>query len=242
MRGTNQAACAVLLLVATHGLELTHAQIPTTMRQVQARGLCTAPFAGCVDVVTVPVPTPKHGDALIKVMASSVNPSDRDTVEGGGCAHGCGADISGKIVACPGCKLLRPGDEVWTLGSPAYADYAVVSQARTGLKPTSLGFLPAGTIPEVGLTSWLSLKRTASTFPSPLPVGSPWPPTKYANLTVAITAGSGGTGFVAIEMAKAWGAKHIATSTSGAAGVAFVQSLGATWVNDYVRHEQSRRK
>ena len=30
-----------------------------------------------------------------------------------------------------------------------------------------------------------------------------------------------------------WAAKHILTSTSGAAGFAFVRSLGATWVSDY---------
>ena len=34
-------------------------------------------------------------------------------------------------------------------------------------------------------------------------------------------------------MAKAYGAKHIATSTTGAAGIAFVKSLGATIVTDY---------
>ena len=172
------------------------------------------------------------------MLTSSVNPSDRDTVEGGGCTHGCGADIAGRVVACPGCHRLKVGDNVLTLGSPAYAEYAVVPEDRTGLKPSSLDFLPAGTIPEVGLTSWLSLKRSGSTFPSPLPAGSPWPAVKYPNLTIAITAGSGGTGFIAIEMAKAWGAKHILTSTSGVAGFSFVRSLGATWVSDYVRRHR----
>ena len=157
---------------------------PATMRRVEASGACVAPFAQCVDVVTVPVPTPKHGEALIEVMASSVNPSDRDTVEGGGCANGCGADISGKVVACPGCTRLKVGDAVWALGSPAYADYAVVSESYTGLKPSSLDFLPAGTVPEVGLTSWLSLKRTVAKFPAPLPPGSPWPAAKCPLRTV----------------------------------------------------------
>ena len=112
------------------------------MRKVQAQGACEAPFDQCVHVVTVPVPTPKHGEALIKVMASSVNPSDRDTVEGGGCVHGCGADISGKVVACPGCVRLKQGDDVWGLGNPAFADYIVVPEHSTGLKPGSLDFDP----------------------------------------------------------------------------------------------------
>jgi NADPH:quinone reductase-like Zn-dependent oxidoreductase len=88
----------------------------------------------------------------------------------------------------------------------------------------------AATIPEVGLTSLFSLKRTAAAPGTPLPTGNPW--TK-SNLTVVITAGSGGTGSIGIELAKAWGAAHIATSTSGAAGIAFVKELGATFVTDY---------
>lgn len=48
-----------------------------------------------------------------------------------------------------------------------------------------------------------------------------------------VTAGGGGTGFIGIEMAKAWGAKHIATATTSAAGFEFVKSLGADIVTDY---------
>lgn len=88
----------------------------------------------------------------------------------------------------------------------------------------------AATIPEVGLTSLFSLKRTAAAPGTPLPVGNPW---NKNNLTVVITAGSGGTGSIGIELAKAWGAAHIATATSGAAGIAFVKELGATFVTDY---------
>jgi NADPH:quinone reductase-like Zn-dependent oxidoreductase len=77
----------------------------------------------------------------------------------------------------------------------------------------------------VGLTSLLSLKRTGSLPGTPLPKGSPWASANYTNLTVVVTAGSGGTGFVGLQMAKAWGAKHIATSTTGE-GIAFVKTLG----------------
>lgn len=54
----------------------------------------------------------------------------------------------------------------------------------------------------------------------------------FSNLTVLITAGAGGTGFIGIELAKAWGAKHIATSTTGTDGFKFVKSVGATYVVD----------
>ena len=89
------------------------------MRAVRASGACVAPFTECVQVATEGVPTPRHGEALIRMNASSINPSDVDTVEAGGCARGCGADISGVVVSCAGCTRLREGDQVWGLTSPA---------------------------------------------------------------------------------------------------------------------------
>jgi NADPH2:quinone reductase len=207
------------------------AAVPATMRAVHSTGLrgCISPFS-CVKVEMTETPKPKNGEALIAVNASSVNPSDVDTVEGGGCNKGCGADISGVVVACPGCKTIKVGDEVWTLANPAYADYVVSPESNVGLKPASLPFHAAATIPEVGLTSLFSLKRTGSMPGTPLPKGSPW---KKENLTIVITEGTGGTGFIGIELAKAWGATNIVVATSGDAAIAFAKSLGATMVTDY---------
>ena len=56
-----------------------------------------------------------------------------------------------------------------------------------------------------------------------------------SNITVVVTSGSGGTGSYGIALAKAWGAKHIITATTGAAGTAYVKSLGATMVTDYTK-------
>jgi NADPH:quinone reductase-like Zn-dependent oxidoreductase len=41
------------------------------------------------------------------------------------------------------------------------------------------------------------------------------------------------TGFIGIELAKAYGAANIVTAATGPAGIAFVKSLGATTVVDY---------
>ena len=65
--------------------------LPRTMRQVRATGSCAAPFTNCVTVdAAALVPTTKAGECIIKVHGSSVNPSDVDTVEFGGCTSGCG--------------------------------------------------------------------------------------------------------------------------------------------------------
>lgn len=222
--------CTAVVLALSGGA----AGVPATMRLVKTTSIlgCQAPFTSCVEVSTVATPKPSEGQALIGVKASSVNPSDVDTVEApGGCFKGCGADVSGVVVACPGCKRLKVGDEVWTLAGPAYADYVLGPETGIALKPASLSFAEASTIPEVGLTSLLCLKRTGSPPGSPFPVASPWQDRK--NVSVLITAGSGGTGFMGIELAKAYGADHILTSATGADGIAFVKSLGATFVVDY---------
>ena len=76
----------------------------------------------------------------------------------------------------------------------------------------------AGTIPGVGLSSLFALKKT----------GAPW---SKSNLTVVVTSGAGGTGFVGIQLAKAYGAAHVVTATSSD-NIAFVKSLGADTVVD----------
>jgi len=103
----------LLLAVGSASAQLNDTTLPINMRQVFARGQCVAPFTECVGLATVNVPVPRHGEVLVQMMGSSVNPSDRDTVEGGGCLHGCGHDLSGVVVACPGCKRIKVGDHVW---------------------------------------------------------------------------------------------------------------------------------
>jgi len=223
---------ALQLCVMTAGIFASGAEVPTTMRALRAKGACGTPFS-CVKLETVPTPEPKSGEVLIRVKGTSVNPSDVDTIEMGGCALGCGADVVGAVVACPGCTRLKVGDSVWTLAKGAYAEYVVAQEAMTTHVPASLDARVAATIPEVGITSYMSLKRTGSLPGTPLPTGSPWASGNFSNLTVLVTAGAGGTGFIGIELAKAWGAKHIATQTTGAEGEEFVRSLGATFVTDY---------
>ena len=206
---------------------------PTTMRRVAAGLGCKKPFNnGCVKVSSVATPSAKTGQALVAVEGTSVNPSDVDAVEMGGCLFGCGNDVAGTVLACPGCTRLKAGDKVWGFASPSYADYVTGPEKQLGLRPQSLAAAVAGTVPEVGLTSLFSLKRTASLPNTPMPAGTPWG-ARGDNVTVVITAGSGGTGYIGIEIAKAYGAAHIATAASGANEIAFVKSLGATHVVDY---------
>lgn len=100
------------------------------------------------------------------------------------------------------------------------AEYALLSEAQVGLKPVSLKGAVAGTIPLVGLTALELLQKT----------GAPW---HKANLTVVVTSGSGGTGFMGVQLAKAFGAAYVATAAGNAESIAFVKSIGADLVIDY---------
>jgi len=89
-------------------------------------------------------------------------------------------------------------------------------------KPKSLNFTDAGTIPGVGNTAVDIFKR----------LGAPWQPSD--NITVVVTAGQGGTGFIAVQVAKLFGAR-VATAATGP-GLDLMKSLGVDFVVDY--HKQ----
>jgi len=125
------------------------------------------------------------------------------------------------------CSHLTVGSEVWSfVDGGAYAEYVVATCKATGLRPaaSALSAVDAGTMPCVAVTSLECLKAT----------GAPW--ANRTNVSVAITSGQGGTGFIGIQLAKALSASHIITAASGD-GIAFVKSLGAETVIDYAQQE-----
>jgi len=201
-----------------------------TMQGVQAKGPlgCTGPSWSCISVQTVEVPSIRPSSVVIKVGASSVNPSNVDLVEFPHATGLIGTDVSGTVVDVAtesDCAHLTVGSEVWTsVNSGAYAEFVVASCKATGLRPTSLSAIDAGTMPCVGVTSLECLRST----------GAPW--SNRTNVTVAITSGQGGTGFIGIQLAKALSAAHVVTAASGD-GIAFVKSQGADWVIDYTKQE-----
>jgi len=194
--------------------------------------ICQTPFA-CIQTHTVAVPKPAQGQVLVQVGGSSVNPCDVDYVEFGfGCPGGkgtLGMDVAGTVVAVgEGVSRLKVGDEVWADGggvagvTGTMAQYALLSEEQTGLKPASMNMTEAGTIPLAGLTALECLQKT----------GAPW--TGRQNVTVVITSGSAGTGFIALQLAKhVYGASTVVTATTGAANTAFVKQMGADVVVDY---------
>jgi NADPH:quinone reductase-like Zn-dependent oxidoreductase len=132
-----------------------------------------------------------------------------------------GHDLAGTIIrAGSNARRFKPGDAVYArvrdgrIGS--FAQSITVDEADVALKPMNLSMEEAASIPLVGLTAWQALVEKAG-----LKKGQ----------KILIHAGSGGVGTFAIQLAKHLGAS-VATTTS-AANVALVQSLGADVVIDY---------
>jgi NADPH:quinone reductase-like Zn-dependent oxidoreductase len=213
---------------------------PTTMTAVRASGSAGPADFSKVSVVTnLAVPKPGLGEILIQVNSSSVNPVDWKLIEKGQgfdaiihYPHTLGFDVAGTVVQCDKCKRLKVGDEVWAdLGMieplnggelGGYAQYAVAKESQTGLKPSGMSMAEAASLPLVGMTSYQVLKKT----------GAPWKISAGSNFTVLITSGSGGTGFVGIQMAKAFGATFVVTATSKE-NIDFCKAQGADLVIDY---------
>ncbi len=175
----------------------------------------------------VPRPEPKAGEVLVRIHAAGVNPVDWKVRAGklgkmkSRLPMILGGEISGVVESCGAdVKSFQPGDEVWSLLSlmrwGGYAEYAAVPEGELAHKPRSIDHVHAAGVPLAALTAWQALVDTAK-----LEKGQ----------TVLIHAGAGGVGHFAIQIAKARGAKVIATASEN--HLAFLKELGADLAIDY---------
>jgi len=215
-------------------LEYSHNNNNGMMKAVVANAVASkvGDFSN-VFIKDIPIPTPRAGEVLIKVAASSVNPVDWKILTGGlplKFPHTLGFDVSGTIVKCSHCQRLKVDDVVWAdLGKTwifrggelgAYAQYAIADEEQVSLKPNGIDIYSAGTLPLVSLTSFQALRMTGIFQRN------------KGNLTVVVTSGAGGTGFTGIQLAKAAGATRIVTAASPG-NVKYLESIGATEVVNY---------
>lgn len=178
----------------------------------------------------VPRPEPKDDEVLIRVIAASVNPVDVAIREGylaeiigRPFPLVLGMDAAG-IVEKTGAKItkFKPGDSVYAFftlaGEGGYAEYVIAKEGEIARKPKAISYAQAAAVPAAGSTAWLALVETAKLSPGQ---------------TVLIHGGSGGVGHLAIQIAKARGAKVIATASS--ANQEFLKQMGADQAIDYTK-------
>lgn len=183
------------------------------------------------ELCDVPKPVPHAGQVLVRVHATSINPLDYQVRRGD--YSGLvplpaitGHDVSGVVEEIgPGVTTFAPGDEVWYTpqifeGPGSYAEYHVAHESIIGKKPSSLSHLEAASLSLVGGTAWEALVVRGA-----LKVGE----------SILVHGGAGGVGHVAIQLAKAMGAKVFTTVRE--ANAEFARSMGADVIIDYEKED-----
>ncbi len=132
-----------------------------------------------------------------------------------------GTEIAG-VVEAVGSDVTRfeAGDEVFGIGSGAFAEFARAPESKLAPKPANLSFEQAAVVAVSGTTALQGLRDHGHV---------------EAGHKVLITGASGGVGTFAVQLAKAFGAE--VTAVCSTAKVELVRSLGADHVIDYSRDD-----
>ncbi|MBK7374826.1 MAG: NADP-dependent oxidoreductase [Chitinophagaceae bacterium] len=183
-------------------------------------------------LTTMAEPVVKENDVLVQIHSAGVNLLDSKIRDGEfkiflpyKTPFVLGHDVAG-VVTKIGSRVskFKVGDEVYSRPADfrigTFAEFISVNEKDVAMKPKNISMEEAASIPLVGLTVWQALFEKAN-----LKKGQ----------KVFIQAGSGGVGTFAIQFAKHLGAT-VATTTS-AANIALVKSLGADVVIDYKKDD-----
>ncbi|TJZ50134.1 NAD(P)H-quinone oxidoreductase [Streptomyces piniterrae] len=172
----------------------------------------------------VPDPEPAEGEVLIEVVASAVNRADLLQRQGfydppPGSSPYPGLECSGRIAALgPGVHGWAVGDEVCALlAGGGYAEKVAVPAGQVLPLPTGLDLVSAAALPEVACTVWSNVFMIAHLRPGE---------------TLLVHGGSSGIGTMAIQLAKAVGAR-VAVTAGGPEKLARCAELGADVLIDY---------
>ncbi|MFN3869356.1 MAG: NAD(P)H-quinone oxidoreductase [Hyphomicrobiaceae bacterium] len=170
------------------------------------------------------VPQPAAGQVLIRVEAAGVNRPDVLQRQGSypapkGHSEIPGLEVAGRVAATgPGTSRFQIGDAVMALvNGGGYAEYCVADEAATLAVPAGLSMIEAAAVPETFFTVWHNVFERGG-----LQSGE-W---------FMIHGGTSGIGVTAIQLAKAFGAKVIATA-GGADKCQACRDLGADRSIDY---------
>lgn len=183
-----------------------------------------------LSVRTVPRPSPRPGQVLVRVHASSVNPIDvkirsgaMRLISGRRFPKRIGSDFAGEVVELGGKVTgVMVGDHVWGILSDvsgrtgAACEYILAEPQAISAAPRGTDLVAAAALPSVGVTALQALRDTLRL---------------RSGQRLLVVGASGGVGSTAIQLAHAWGT-HV-TAIAGAANAPFCRELGADVVLDY---------
>jgi NADPH2:quinone reductase len=171
-----------------------------------------------------PLPAPQPDEVLIRVLAAGVNRPDVAQRTGAyppppGASPILGLECAGEVVATGAAVTrYRPGDRVCALtNGGAYAEYCTAPEAQTLPWPAGTDAIRAAALPETYFTVWANLFGHGRLA---------------AGETVLVHGGTSGIGVTAIQLAKAFSARVVATAGSAEKCAACLR-LGADAAIDY---------
>lgn len=185
----------------------------------------------------LPQPEPTGSQVLVKMAAVSVNPIDTYIRNGANYwelpkPYIIGCDIAGTVQAIgPQARRFKTGDRVWgsnqgLMGRQGtFAEFCAIDEQWLYPTPQGVGDEVVAAAALVGITAHLGLFREANIQPGQ---------------TIFVNGGSGGVGSMVVQMAKAAGARVIATAGSNEKCSA-VRELGADAVVNYKSEDIAAR-
>ena len=185
---------------------MSTSSLPTTMR-AQVLYVAGEPLTP----TELPVPAPGPGEVVVRIAAAGLNPLDAK-IAAGEAAHAqvttpavLGLDAAGVVVATgPGVSDFAVDDEVFGMiggvggVQGSLAEYAAVDATLLAHKPSRWSMEEAAALPLSIITAWEGLVDRAG-------VGT--------GHTVLVHGGAGGVGHVAVQLARARGARVWATGS-----------------------------
>lgn len=185
-------------------------------------------------VEDVPMPTPGSGEVLVRVAAASIAASDWELLTGsplyariGGLRRPrrrrLGSDLAGTVERNgPAAARFQPGDRVTAyvgrLG--CFAEYVVVPERDLVPLPDEMPHDIASTLPQSGPIALQGIRAKGGLT---------------AGQHVCVNGAGGGTGVLAVQLAKAAGAE--VTAVDNGTKQVFMRGVGADHVVDYERDD-----
>jgi len=189
----------------------------------------------CIKLDTVPVPKPEAGEVLVAISKAGINPFDWKIRAGYvkdqmplPLPYTLGADFVGTVAALgEGSLRFQVGDRVMSITNKlgAYAEHIAIKENILARVPDAIPDEDAATLPMPGLTAWQALYAAGLV---------------RTGITVLVVGASGTAGAMAVQFAKAAGAKVVGTAS--AKNKDFVLDLGADDFIDYRTERFEERK
>ena len=177
-------------------------------------------------------PAPRDDEVLVKIRAAAVNPLERVVLGKpylirpllGMFAprdQKLGRDMAGEVESVGrNVTRFKPGDAVFGVCRGAFAEYACAPESKLALKPETVTFEQAASLPVAGLTALQGVRDSGQVRPGQ---------------KVLINGAAGGVGTFAVQIAKSFGAE--VTGVCSTRNVEMVRSIGADHVIDYTQED-----